>query len=334
MPQKNSYEKLLVCMLCISAMNLSGFDLNLLKVLDALLREGSTTRAATRIGLTQPAVSAALARLRLSLKDDLFVRQGQGLVATDFARSLEEPLREALQGLERLLIGQTPFDPAQSDLVYRIAGIDFFAEMLMPDLARVLGVEAPGMRVQLLDLMPSAYVDMLEREQVDLCLIPRMEVPDWILSAPLFQSPFVTIARAGHLRLRRAGIGPGETIPLDLFCDLGHVLLSPDGKLRAMGDDALARMGRTRRVVMSLPFFSGIMRVVAETDLISLVPQQLALQVAPRLGLEIYGQPMPMPVPTVCMLWHRRTEANPAQAWLRGRVAALLAPLNEGEAPV
>jgi DNA-binding transcriptional LysR family regulator len=328
MPQKNSYEKLVVCMLCINPMNLAGFDLNLLKVLDALLREGSTTRAAARIGLTQPAVSAALSRLRLSLKDDLFVRQGQGLVATDFARSLEEPLREALLGLERLLIGQAAFDPAQSDLVYRIAGIDFFAEMLMPDLARVLGSEAPGMRVQLLDLMPSAYVDMLEREQVDLCLIPKMEAPDWILSAPLFRSPFVTIARAGHPRLARAGIAPGEVIPLDLFCDLGHVLLSPDGKLRAMGDDALSRMGRTRRVVMSLPFFSGIMRVVAETDLISLVPRQLALAVAPRLGLEIYGQPMPMAVPTVCMMWHRRAEANPAQAWLRGRVAALLSALD------
>lgn len=334
MPQRNSYEKLVVCMLCINPMNLAGFDLNLLKVLDALLREGSTTRAAARIGLTQPAVSAALSRLRLSLKDELFVRQGQGLVATDFARSLEEPLREALQGLERLLIGQATFDPAQSDLIFRIAGIDFFAEMLMPDLARVLGSEAPGMRVQLLDLVPSAYVEMLEREQVDLCLMPRMEVPDWILSQPLFRSSFVTIARKDHPRLARAGVGPGEVIPLDLFCDLGHVLLSSDGRLRAMGDEALAKMGRERRVVMSLPFFSGITRVVAETDLISLVPRQLALQVAPRLGLDIYLQPMPMAVPLIAMFWHRRAEANPAQGWLRGRVAALLARLNAGEASV
>ncbi len=321
-------------MLSINAMNLSSFDLNLLKVLDALLREGSVTRAANRIGLTQPAVSAALSRLRLSLRDDLFVRQGQGLVATDFARSLQDPLREALEGLERLMSGKEAFDPAQSDLVFRIAGIDFFAEMLMPDLARLLAAEAPGMRVQLLDLVPSAYVEMLEREQVDLCLMPRMQVADWIRSEPLFHSSFVTIARKDHPRLGRAGLEPGDMIPLDLFCDLGHVLLSSDGRLKAMGDEALARMGRARRVVMSLPFFSGISRVVAETDLVSLVPRQLALQVAPRLGLEIYTQPMPMDVPVIAMFWHRRAEANVAQAWLRRRIAALLGALNGGEAPI
>lgn len=321
-------------MLSINLMNLSSFDLNLLKVLDALLREGSVTRAASRVGLTQPAVSSALARLRLSLRDELFVRQGQGLVPTDFAVSLQDPLREALEGLERLLSGKQAFDPARSDLVFRIAGIDFFAEMLMPDLARVLAVEAPGMRVQLLDLVPSAYVEMLEREQVDLCLMPRMDVPDWIRSEVLFHSSFVTIARADHPRLERAGVRPGETIPLDLFCDLGHVLLSSDGKLKAMGDQALARMGRERRVVMTLPFFSGIMRVVAETDLVSLVPRQLAERVALGRGLAIYRQPMPIAVPVIAMFWHRRAEATPAQAWLRRRIATLLGALNAGEAPV
>jgi DNA-binding transcriptional LysR family regulator len=312
-------------------MNLSGFDLNLLKVLDALLREGSTTRAAARIGLTQPAVSAALSRLRLSLKDELFVRQGQGLVPTEFALSLRDPLREALEGLERLLVGSAIFDPARSDLVFRIAGLDFFSEMLMPDLARIIVSEAPYMRVQLLDLVPSAYVEMLEREQVDLSIMQRMEVPDWIRSEPLFRSPFTVIARKDHPRLARAGLSPGGTIPIDLFCDLGHVLLSSDGRLRAMGDDALARLGRERRVVMTLPFFSGITRVVSETDLVALVPRQLAERVAPRLGLATYVQPMPMAVPLICMYWHRRAEANPAQAWLRQRIAGVLGALDPGE---
>lgn len=321
-------------MLSINAMNLSGFDLNLLKVLDALLREGSVTRAASRVGLTQPAVSSALSRLRLSLRDELFVRQGQGLVPTDFAKSLQVPLREALEGLDSLLSGKHAFDPAESDLVFRIAGIDFFAEMLMPDLARLLGAEAPSMRAQLLDLVPSAYVDMLEREQVDLCLMPRMDVPDWIRSEPLFHSSFVTIARQNHPRLERAGIRPGDTIPVDLFCDLGHVLLSSDGQLKAMGDQALAQMGRTRRVVMSLPFFSGIMRVVAETDLVSLVPRQLAERLAVRDGLAIYQQPMPMSVPVITMFWHRRAEVAPAQAWIRRRIATLLGALNAGERPI
>lgn len=314
-------------------MNLAGFDLNLLKVLDALLREGSTVRAADRVGLTQPAVSAALARLRLSLGDELFVRQGQGIVATDFARSLEEPLRETLERLGRLLGDSERFDPAQSTHVFRMAGIDFFAEMLMPDLARLLAAEAPGMRVQQLDLVPSSYIEMLENEQTDLCLMTKMEVPEWVESEVLFRSPFVTIARRNNARLARAGILPGGTIPLDLFCDLGHVLLSPDGRLKAMGDDALARMGRERRVVMSLPFFSGVTGVVAETDLIALVPVQLARRIAPRLGLALYSPPMPIATPEIAMFWHRRARTNPAHKWLRDRIAGLLRSLDTVGAP-
>jgi DNA-binding transcriptional LysR family regulator len=321
-------------MLEIDGMNLSGFDLNLLKVLDALLREASTTRAAERVGLTQPAVSAALRRLRLSLGDELFLRRGQGLVPTDFARSLERPLREALDGLGALLGGPPDFDPARSTDTFKIAGIDFFAEMLMPGLARELSARAPGMRVQLVDLVPGAYVEMLEKHQVDIGLLPGMDFPDWIDSRPLFHSPFVTVARAGHPRLARAGLAPGDTIPIDLFCDLGHVLCSPDGRLRAVGDSALAAMGRERRVAMSLPFFSGVTRVVAETDLVALVPRQLARLVAPRLGLSIYRQPMPVPTPVIAMIWHRRARATPAHAWLRGLVADLLAPLNDGEPPL
>ena len=315
-------------------MNLSGFDLNLLKVLDALLREGSTTRAAERVGLTQPAVSAALRRLRLSLGDELFLRRGQGLVPTDFARSLELPLREALDGLGALLGGPAAFNPARSTDVFKISGIDFFAEMLMPGLARELASRAPGMRVQLVDLVPDAYVEMLEKHQVDLGLLPAMDFPGWIDSRPLFHSTFITVARQDHPRLARAGLAPGDTIPIDLFCDLGHVLCSPDGRLTAMGDAALAALGRERRVAMSLPFFAGVTRVVAETDLVALVPRQLALRVAPRLGLVLYRQPMPMRAPLIAMIWHRRARANPAHAWLRDLVARLLTPLNDGEAPL
>jgi DNA-binding transcriptional LysR family regulator len=174
-------------------------------------------------------------------------------------------------------------------------------------------------------------VEMLEREQVDLCLMPRMDVPDWIRSESLFHSSFVTIARQNHPRLDRAGVRPGDTIPVDLFCDLGHVLLSSDGQLKAMGDQALAQMGRSRRVVMSLPFFSGIMRVVSETDLVSLVPRQLAERLAERDGLAIYQQPMPMAAPVIAMFWHRRAEVAPAQGWIRRRIATLLGALNAGE---
>ncbi len=311
-------------------MNFRTFDLNLLRVLDALLREGSTVKAADRLGLSQPAVSSALARLRVALDDELFFRQGQGLAPTSFALALQPRLHDMLGGLEQLLSGPSLFDPATSQARFRISGSDFFAEMLMPSLAERLSCEAPIMRVHLLDLVPDSYIDTLERYEVDLALIPALDLPDWIECRPMFRSSFSVIARKGNDRLDRAGVGPGEVIPLDLFCDMGHVLFSPEGKLKATGDAALARLGRERRVVMTMPVFSGVYRAVAGSDLLALLPDQLARHVAASVGLEIYAPPMPIEPAQIVMIWNRRYSAWPAHVWLRDQIEALLRPLDEG----
>ncbi|MBW3098525.1 LysR family transcriptional regulator [Pseudohoeflea coraliihabitans] len=310
-------------------MNFRGFDLNLLRVLDALLMEGSTVRAGERLGLSQPAVSAALARLRAALGDELFLRRGQGLEPTEYARSLEMPLRDALAQLQVLLAGPEPFDPARSQARFRISGSDFFAEMLMPRLAERLAAAAPGMKVHLVDLVPDSYVDTLERYEVDLALVPEVALPDWAEGQKAFTSSFSVIARKGHPGLKAAGLAPGDEVPLDLFCDLGHVLFSPEGKPKAMGDAALKAVGRERRVVMTMPVFSGVYRAVAGSDLIALLPSQLARHVADAAGLDVFIPPMPMQPVAVCMIWHRRYSASPAHLWLRGQIAALLADLDE-----
>jgi DNA-binding transcriptional LysR family regulator len=315
-------------------MNISAFDLNLLRVLDALLRTGSVTRAANRIGLSQPATSAALGRLRGALGDPLFVRQGQGLVPTDYARSLEIPLRDILERTGALIAGPDEFNPLEADGEFRIGGSDFFAEMLMPQLGTVMSLRAPAMVVQLIDLVPENYVTTLERYVADIVLIPGRDFPEWTDHQPLFRSSFRMIARAGHPRLRAAEIAPGAVVPMDLFCDLGHVLFSPEGKLKAMGDAALAAAGRTRRVAMTVPVFSGVCRAVAESDLVGLLPRQLAEAVAPRLGLEVYEPPMPVSASLISMVWHRRSSRNPAHRWMRMLVTKVLTPLNHGEAPI
>ena len=310
--------------------NFATLDLNLLRVLDALLREGSTVRAGRRLGLSQPAVSSALKRLRMALGDELFFRRGQRLEPTDYARRIESDLRAALEALETTLSGYARFDPASATDRFRISGSDFFAELLMPQLADRLQAVAPSMRVHLVNLVPDSYVDTLERYEVDLALIPRTELPDWIESAHLFSSTFSVVARAGHPRLERAGLAPGDTIPIDLFCDLGHVLFSPEGNDRAMGDAALARVGRERRVVMTMPIFSGVYRAVAGSDLIALLPTQLAHHVAPGADIAVYLPPMEIPPAALTMIWHRRFSASPAHRWLRDEIAALLAPLDGG----
>jgi len=136
------------------------------------------------------------------------------------------------------------------------------------------------------------------------------------------------IARAGHPWLERMGVKPGEVVPIDLFCDLGHVVFSPEGNLKAMGDAALARIGRERRVVMTMPVFGGICNAVAASDLVALIPEALARKVAPRLGLEIYTPPMPIMPALICMVWHRRNTSNPTHSWLRERVLELLSRLS------
>lgn len=311
--------------------NISTFDLNLLRVLDALLREGSVTRAAARVGLSQPATSAALGRLRHALGDPLFVRQGQRLVPTDHALSLETPLREILDRTEGLIAGPEAFDPARASGAFRIGGSDFFAEMLMPALGAAVSRQSPALIVQLVDLVPENYVATLERQRADLVLIPETTFPEWTEHVRLFRSSFRMIARAGHPRLAAEGVPPGGVVPTDLFCDLGHVLFSPEGRVSAMGDAALAAVGRKRRVAMTVPVFSGVCRAVSESDLVGLLPRQLAEAMAPRLGLWVYVPPMPLPAATIFMAWHRRASRAPAHRWLRGLVAETLEPLDAGE---
>lgn len=314
-------------------MNIANFDLNLLRVLDAMLRETSTVKAGRRIGLSQPAVSAALARLRHALGDELFVRRGNRLVATDYARSLAVPLRTILDELERLLSGPTPFDPSTSTATFKLSGSDFFAELLMPRLADIVSRRAPGMRVQLVDLVPDSYVGSLERYEVDMAIIPRADFPDWVDSRPAFWSTFSVVARKGHPVLRRAGVRMGDTMPLDLFCTIGHVLFSPEGRLKAMGDAALARIGRERRVVMSLPVFAGVYRAVAQSDLIALLPTRLAEHAARTTGIRIYRPPVTIAPALMTMVWHKRSSATPEHCWLRDLIAGILLPLSEMPLP-
>lgn len=308
--------------------NLSSFDLNLLRVLDALLIEHSTVKAGARVGLSQPAVSGALKRLRLSLGDELFFRSGQKLEATEFALSLKEPLQDILSRVEALIRTQDAFDPATADHSFRISGSDFFAEMLLPSLAEYLTGHAPSMRVHLVDLVPDNRVGTLASHDVDFALLPETPLPDWAEGQPVFTSSFSVIARKTHPRTAELALAPGDVMPLDLFCDLGHVLFSTEGNPKGLGDEALARIGRERSVVMTLPVFSGVYRAVAGSDLIALLPSALAHRIAASAGLDVFQPPIPVDPVRLFLIWHRRFSESPPHIWLRSQIVELLHPLN------
>lgn len=312
-------------------MNLRSFDLNLLRVLDALLEEGSTVRAGERIGLSQPAVSSALGRLRGALGDPLFIRSGSGLEPTDFARSIAPELRGLLVKIEQTLTVPV-FDPATATNAFRISGTDYFGELLMPRLADRLSREAPGVQSILVDLVTEAYIDSIETHAVDIALMPWIgDIPDRFHWRPFAWASFVLAARKEHPRLLRARLAPGDEVPLDLFCDLGHIVMSPEGRLETLSDETLQAMGRNRRVVMSMPYFSSIYQAVSESDLVALLPTKLAERVAPKAGLDLYRPPMPVTLVLLIMVWKATASANPAHRWFRETVMEELAWLNEGE---
>jgi DNA-binding transcriptional LysR family regulator len=144
-----------------------------------------------------------------------------------------------------------------------------------------------------------------------------------VARADLFLSPFVVVASRGNKALRDAA--DGATMPLNLFCGLPHVLRSVDGSMTGMTDTALAAVGLRRRVVLTLPQFEAVLRAVAQSDMISVVPVQLARELADGLGLVIFQPPIAIPAPTMSLYWHRRHDQLPAQAWLRAEVQTLCA---------
>jgi DNA-binding transcriptional LysR family regulator len=306
----------------ITAMNFATFDLNLLRVFDALMRERSATRAGALIGLSQPAVSNALSRLRHALNDELFVRRGNDMVPTPRAEALAERVRDALAQVEQALYGDARFDPARAERIFTLMGADFFATLLMPDLAERVAGLAPGIALRMLDSASGDVERLLRENVIDVALERPLEMPDWISRRLLFHSPFAIIAARGHKELRKGRVAPGAAIPLDLYCALPHAIRSIDGSMSGMVDDALRKAGGKRRVVLALPSFQGIARAVSRGRLIAAVPMQFAKAVAKDLGLSIYLPPLEVPVPEVRMYWHKRHDRSPAHCWLREQVVA------------
>lgn len=321
-------------MVSIYLMNFNTLDLNLLRVLDALLRDHSTTRAGARIGLSQPAVSAALNRLRQHLGDPLFVREGQKLVPTPFALSLEQPLSDALYAIEKSLTARGKFDPAKCANRFKIFGSDYFSEMLMPQLADEVFSAAPNVRLALLQHDESQIATYLADGRYDFALLPPEDFPEWMESELVFHSSFVAVAATGHQRIQRAHITPGEPIPLDLFCDIPQIMFSPQGNQSGMEDVPLAKMGRSRRLVMTVPNFSAVGRIVAQSQLIAILPTRFAQSLANRLGLNIFAIPHELALARLKLYWHRRNSNDPAYTWLRQCIIKHLDRLDEVKYPI
>lgn len=309
----------------ISGMNFAAFDLNLLRVFDALMRERSVTRAGEQIGLSQPAVSQALNRLRALLDDQLFVRRGAEMAPTPKAETLAPAIRNALSLVETALLGDRAFDPAEAQRTYTILGSDFVTSMVMPEFFARIAAEAPGVRIRLVDSALGDVERLLQEDAVDMAVERPLNVAEWVSRELVFASSFTIIAAKDHPDIAAAGVAPGGVIPLDLFCALPHAIRSIDGSMSGWTDEALAQVGRERRVVLALPQFAGVALAVAESRLIAAIPTEFAEEVAEEMGFAMYAAPVTMGRPEISMYWHSRHDGNAAHAWLRGHMRAATA---------
>ncbi len=298
--------------------HLDAIDLDLLKALDALLEEGSVTRAARRSRLTQPAMSRALGRLREALGDPLLVRSGRGLVPTPRAESLRPRLHEALLQLDAA-VGDAPvFDPAKARRTFHIETADYGMAVVVPSLLSALAVEAPGVDV-VVHPQGGDFEGALADGAIDVVVLPKRGSAVGLVWSKLLEDDHVCLVREGHP-------GVGRTLTLARFCALRHVLVSPALRARGAVDEALGKLGRRREIAVRVPSFLVAPRIVAETDLVAVVPRRLAELARRDVGVRALPLPLAVPSLRVSMAWHERMRRDPGHVWFRRRLLSCNAP--------
>jgi DNA-binding transcriptional LysR family regulator len=298
------------------AMNWGAFDLNLLVVFDAVMRERSVKRAAQQVGLSQPAVSHALARLRHMLKDDLLVRTPTGMSPTPRAEQLAGPVRHAL-GEMQLALEPEAFVPARAERRFAIAVDNCAAIVVAPALIGATAAAAPGVR---LDLRPSGTLDvedLIDRGELDLAVGPFTADRERFIAGKLFEDAFVAVLRHSHPAARRP-------LTAEALAGLPELEISSSGDDTGFLDRWLAERGLARRVAHRAPYLSAA-TLLAETDLVAIMRRRVAEALVANRGLRAVELPCPSPKVVAAMLWHRRLDAHPAHRWLRGLVAGAAA---------
>jgi DNA-binding transcriptional LysR family regulator len=307
-------------------MDLHGIDLNLLVAFDALMKERSVTKAGVRIGRTQPAMSAALARLRSLLQDELLVRGPQGLQPTPRALDLAEPLSRALAEIQRTLDFTQTFDPSISSATFTIGLSDHPTFALLPQLVMLLAKAAPDVTLHIRNFSArDDAIDLLDAGEVDVTVGVPATQTGRILTQPLFEERFVCIVRKDHSVAGRA-------LDLDTFLALPHLLVSPENERFGHVDAALVKRGLQRRLTLTLPNMYAAPLLIGHSDMIATLMAGVVEASGHTNELALLEPPIALdPIPFV-LSWHRRSDAHPAQRWFRNCIVEA-APRDEAMTP-
>jgi DNA-binding transcriptional LysR family regulator len=293
----------------MNPVDIPRIDLNLLAVFQAIYAERHLTRAGNRLGLTQPAMSHALNRLRGLFDDALFVRTAAGMEPTPRAHQIAEPVGAALAQVRRALARPDRFDPATARQAFRLSMLDYETAVVVPPLAACFAATAPGIDLRIRHARRTDALDLLDRNELDVALGLFDDLPARFEPRALFDESFAVIARADHPDLSGG-------LTLDAYVRLPHLLVSFDGTPHGTIDDVLAREGLARRVALTLPYFLTAPLVIAATDMIATLPARIAALFRQTHGIAVLPLPVTLRGYTLSAVRHRRSAGDPAVQWL------------------
>lgn len=300
-------------MLRIDHFNLRTFDLNVMLAFDALMQEGSVTRAAACLRIKQPAMSHALSTLRVLFDDELFVRVGYRMEPTLKARELHAPIRALLDTSQKLLLSRQTFDPAVDERTFRI-GLSIQSEsQLISELFADLALSAPGVKLLLSQTSKERVYEALDNEQIDFAAGYLPGGSGWHHRSPLFDLGVVCCFHPGLLQF-------DAPIQLAQYQSTRHAMISAKDSLYGYLEDALHASGMQINPVLAAPSFLTLLATVARAPLITTIPAIVARHYAPLFGLAISPLPFDFPSFPVELIWHARSHQDRAHLWLRQRI--------------
>ncbi len=292
----------------------ANVDLNLLVVFDGIMQDGSLTRAGRRLGLSQPATSHALSRLRHMLHDELFIRGPDGMQPTPRALQMAEPVREALT-LLRLTLEPEAFDPRVTHRKFTLAVNNFAARAIIPQLTRRVAEEAPNVSLDVRPIGRLEVLDSLDTDGADVALTVLGEGSERFKYIGIMEDDYVAGLDRGHPAAH-------TVLTFKRLAEMPHVAITSTGDDTEFVDRALAEHGLTRRVAVRVPFLS-IALLLVNSDYVVVLPRRVATDLAAICPLVVKDLPFASPWISVSMIWHRRLDSHPAQRWLRDTIRSI-----------
>lgn len=298
-------------------MDYRALDLNLLVVLDALLEERGVNATARRLKISQPNVSFALSKLRQFFEDELLVRQGNRMQPTPTGERLRDPVRRILATVDAELLRTPSFDPLKSERRFAISTSDIGELVFLPKLMKAIAANAPRATIRCYSMSPDELERAMAEGIVDIALgyFPDLDGAAFY-KQKLFEHPFVCLVRSQHPTV-------GSSLSLDQFLNLGHIVVSQEGRSQELFERTLAQQGLSRDIQLQSPHFMSVPLLIAKSDLITTVPKAVGTTYATLTGLRQLTPPLAIPPIELQQFWHRRVHHDPAIVWFRALISEL-----------